>query len=45
HQSRVSLTANAVAKWPEKISPASLGKHKLGGFETEQELFSIERAE
>ena len=44
HQSRVSLTAGAVAAWPEKISPLSLGKHKLGGFEQEQELFSIELA-
>ena len=44
HQSRVSLTAGAVAAWPEKISPLSLGKHKLGGFEQEHELFSIELA-
>ena len=44
NKSRVSLTANAVAKWPEKISPVSLGRHKLGGFETEQELFSVELA-
>ncbi|MDB6167051.1 MAG: family 3 adenylate cyclase, partial [Lacunisphaera sp.] len=44
HKSRVSLTAAAVRKWPEKISPVSLGQHKLGGFETEQELFSLELA-
>ncbi|MDI1336664.1 MAG: FHA domain-containing protein [Lacunisphaera sp.] len=44
HKSRVSLTAAAVAQWPEKISPLSLGKHKLGGFEQEHELFSLELA-
>ena len=44
HKSRVSLTAGAVAQWPEKISPISLGRHKLGGFDQEHELFSIELA-
>lgn len=44
HKSRCSLTAAAVAGWPEKISPVSLGKHRLGGFEQEHELFSIELA-
>jgi class 3 adenylate cyclase len=41
-RSRCSLTAAAVAKWPDKISPVSLGRHRLGGFEEEQELFSLE---
>jgi len=44
HKSRCSLTAGAVAQWPDKISPVSLGRHKLGGFEQEQELFSLELA-
>ncbi len=44
HKSRCSLTAAAVADWPEKITPVSLGKHKLGGFELEHELFSLELA-
>ena len=44
HKSRCSLTAAAVEMWPEKISPVSLGKHRLGGFEQEHELFSIELA-
>ncbi len=44
HKSRVSLTAAAVAGWPEPIKPVSLGRHKLGGFDQEHELFSIERA-
>ena len=45
HKSRVALTANAVAAWPEKIAPVSLGKHTLGGFEQAQELFSLELAQ
>ena len=44
HRSRCSLTAAAVEKWPEKISPVSLGRHPLGGFEQEHELFSLELA-
>jgi class 3 adenylate cyclase len=44
HKSRCSLTAAAVEHWPEKISPVSLGRHRLGGFEQEHELFSLELA-
>lgn len=44
HKSRCSLTAAAVKHWPESINPISLGMHKLGGFEHEHELFSIELA-
>lgn len=40
-RARCALTAGAVQHWPEPITPASLGRHELAGFEQPHELFSL----